>query len=852
MTKQLLDRPIINEKPDSVNLNNEVQKYLPGAKILLVKGYSSGNTDYTKAKAPVSTGWGLNAKNGHTTFETYIPPTENEVNNHIRNRGWIGAALDQNYCVVDIDGIKDKTKNEIMNGHAIGKMLFTLLKEERYKFHLIQTPNGFQFIFKSPSDVTIKNRVKEVTALGVQPDYRTAGGMIVFPTSTTEARSIVHTADGELDEVPYFLQTLYKPSFNKEDVPNFPIFPFEEGGRNDSMNKFLFSMRAFGGENVTPVMVEKIGHLVNTYFTNPPMDSSEVDATIQSVLGAGLEVRQPYEKFEIHLDDGTGSEVAEQVKVPVPYFQENGLLKKMVEKGSGDNKIEVPIMICRQFPIISQSFSNVEKSQLHHEIQWDSNGRIYRETVPAGDVATRSKILLLADKSLAVTDNNARELIQYFDRFILFNDLPVGKLVERLGHVKGGFVHPLMSDGIKILPPDVGDQQTVDAFKSVGTADEWIKEVFERIRVYPKAVLMVLASFTSVILKDLKLSPFIIDMSGPTSKGKSTVSRIAASVWGTNKLVGEWNITRVAAERKAAFLNSFPLILDDTQKADPRHLKSFIYNFSGGRSKGRGSLTGTQTEYTWNNLMISNGETSLVDFATEAGGAAARVLPITGLPFDDAEYTFFNEIYEAMEDNHGAIGIEFLEQWKERKELLIPNYKNFNEHFQKKSNGNEVLSRIARHYSALMFTADCLNKMFNMDVNLNDLTDLFDEMVRENTAIDKPMQMLELVLSDLDSDRLAIYGEYIPRGGAIKAIYRDNTIILLPSYLKEFLKTENLAIRKEWLRRGISVPHMKRGKETDSGQYKHCGENYMGVAIYPSVVEELGYDFTTQKERYAY
>ncbi|WP_410501090.1 DUF927 domain-containing protein [Escherichia coli] len=92
-------------------------------------------------------------------------------------------------------------------------------------------------------------------------------------------------------------------------------------------------------------------------------------------------------------------------------------------------------------------------------------------------------------------------------------------------------------------------------------------------------------------------------MKGSTSTGKTTALKVAASVWGTNQLVNEFNATKVSVERKAAFLNSFPLLLDDSRKADERLLQSFVYTFSGGRSKGRGSVGGSQREYTWRNIM---------------------------------------------------------------------------------------------------------------------------------------------------------------------------------------------------------------------------------------------------------
>ena len=204
-----------------------------------------------------------------------------------------------------------------------------------------------------------------------------------------------------------------------------------------------------------------------------------------------------------------------------------------------------------------------------------------------------------------------------------------------------------------------------------------------------------------------------------------------------------------------------------------------------------------------------------------------------------------------MESYHGAIGLEFLKHWQDKKEVLLPLYKDFNIQFQKKSNGNEVLGRIARHYAALIFTAKLLNDFFQMEINLNELTNLFDEIARKNKAVDKPMQLLEAILSDLDADRLSIYGEYFPENGTIKALYKDETLILLPAYLKEFLKTQEKAIRSEWLRREISIECIRNGNETDAKQYKQGEINFLGVAIKPQIVKELGFNFSTEKKGYS-
>lgn len=532
-----------------------------------------------------------------------------------------------------------------------------------------------------------------------------------------------------------------------------------------------------------------------------------------------------------------------EYKLPAGFEVYHGQLYMLVEKGKGEEKEVVPTVLCRQVPVVTRSFSNIERSQLYYELSWTDEGRLYEEVIPAGHLATRKDLVTLADYSLAVNDINVRDLIGFLDKVIMLNDIPRNKMVERLGHVSNGFVHPLHAQGVNILPADGGEQQMLEAFDSKGTVSGWIDGILKPIEEHPKALLMLLASFASVLLKDLNLGPFVIDLSGATSKGKTTVLKAAATVWGTDHLVSEWNGTAVSFERKAAFLNSFPLMLDDSMKADEKQLQRFVYNFSGGRSKGRGSVTGSQREFTWNNLMLSTGEIPLTEYAERAGGAAARILPVKGLPFKDADYLFFESLYEAMEENYGEIGLEFIKHWEQRKDELLPRYKEFNKLFQGKSRGNEVVSRIARHYAAVYFAGVLVMEFFDAPIDLGWLEVLFTEIMEDNKAVDKPMQMLEAVLTDLDSSResIAIDNRVFHD---LKAIYKDQTLYLLPSYLKEFLKTEQSSIRSEWLRREITISGLEKGKKTDSRTLRHKGSVHRVVAIHPHVVEELGFDFT--------
>lgn len=530
--------------------------------------------------------------------------------------------------------------------------------------------------------------------------------------------------------------------------------------------------------------------------------------------------------------------------LPPDYIAKNNHLYKIIEKQKGDEIEITEVLICRQVPIITKSFTNAEYAQLYHEITWLDNGKQYSEIVTAGALATKNQLIQLAEKSLAVNDNNAKHLIKYFDTLNMYNHSKHEVLYDRIGHISGKLLHPLIENGATIRPIESGEKQLLDAFKVNGSTDKWIEDVFNLIKVHPKALIMVLASFSSPLLKDLRVDPYIVDLAGSTSKGKTTVLKVCASVWGTGHLVNEWNLTKVAVERKAEFLNSFPLILDDSRKAEKKIVNSIVYQFSSGRGKGRGSLQGSQREATWNNVMLSTGETTLTANDENKGGVAARIIELSGVPFNDIEFDFFEEVYDGIEENYGAIGLAFIQKWNEEKEIHLPKFKAFSKQLQRMAQGNEVVARIARNYASIVFTADLMNNFFNTDICLDNLIEMFAEIVEDNKAIDKPKQLMEVMLQELDADRRSIYYGKFEDGVPLKAVYRNGSLHLFPKFLKDFLGVEEKAIRGEWLNRKMVVPYENRGKKVDYHAIKVDGNKFNTVTLEKKIVRELGFDFS--------
>lgn len=537
----------------------------------------------------------------------------------------------------------------------------------------------------------------------------------------------------------------------------------------------------------------------------------------------------------------------DNLEIPKPFIDKDGELYYVKETAKNDNIEREEIYVSRQVPYITKEFHNIEFSQVLYQLEFESRIGTIKETVPALMLQDASKLIELSEKGLSVNTNNRMNMIKYFDSFIRFNSqkIELQKAAERLGNVKNRFIHPNTTEDIEIVTLDEGEKQLLESFQFKGTFQNWKEEVFDEIKDQPKALFMVLASFASILLHDLSVDPFIVEISGSTSKGKTTVLKASSSVWGNTNLISEWNATLVSIERKASFLNSFPLMLDDTRKAKEDVIENIAYQFSGGRSKGRGSLKGTQRENTWSNIMLSTGETKMTDIAKTAGGVASRIISLPGQPLK-TDIDMIHRIDEGIENNQGLAGVEFQKAWEADKDELKHEFARFKKLYNEKSKGNEVLGRISTYYAVVHFAGSILKNKLGFDINLQHLYSLYDEMMVENKAIDKPMQFLEEILTELDSDRKSIYYDFEPQYKT-KAYFNRDSLFLSIHFVNSFLGLESNLIRNEWMERGITIQSTRKNKKVDSKQVKVKEKNVRVIPLNMEVVSELGFNFQEDK-----
>ncbi|WP_161497146.1 DUF927 domain-containing protein [Pradoshia eiseniae] len=537
----------------------------------------------------------------------------------------------------------------------------------------------------------------------------------------------------------------------------------------------------------------------------------------------------------------------ENWKIPYPFsIVENELYR--LEYKSLNGRIEESLKkISRNAPVVTKMYKHTERNDVFYEIFWENKGDLYYETISAGVLASKKELLKLADKGLSCNDTNAKYFVEYFDLFIGQNDIPKIEMTDRIGLIKGRFVHPLVEKNLKVLPNDIGEEQLLDSFQTKGTLEGWIHNVFNLVKNHPKAVLPVLASFASVILHEADLKPIVVDVSGTSSTGKSGLMRMCASVWGEpEKYVGTFNTTLVAIERRSTFLNSFPHILDDSNGAnDSRFIQPMIYQYVNNTGKQRGSINGSQRTDSWSSLMITSGENEIVTYAN-AQGVPARVILITQFAFENVEADFLNKLYKSVKNNYGIIGIEFLKRWKSSRERYLNKFLEYEKEYLEVSNDNAVLKRLSRHYAFIVFTGHVLNELFRQEgfqVDLKALQQLYIEMNKLNNSADMPLLELQNALEEIDANRNKLYSDFEPHG-SINAFYHNGEFYFAPAYLKERLGANEKQIRYLWMKRGFIMKFSNRGNDVDYKVIKKNKRSFRAVQVNKDIISKLGFDFS--------
>lgn len=217
------------------------------------------------------------------------------------------------------------------------------------------------------------------------------------------------------------------------------------------------------------------------------------------------------------------------------------------------------------------------------------------------------------------------------------------------------------------------------SFAQKGTMEEWRQNVALPATGNSRAVFAISCAFAPVLLKLMEEDSGGFNLYGESSSGKTTLLRMAASVWGSPSYVRRWRATANGLEGLAQQHNDGLLILDELAQVNPKEAGESAYTLGNGSGKTRCSREGIAKKAAqWRLLYLSSGEITLSDHVRSSGNGdvkAGQEIRLVDIPVDagqgmgafenlhDSENAsdFSRKLTDTSAKSYGTAGIAFVE-----------------------------------------------------------------------------------------------------------------------------------------------------------------------------------------------
>jgi putative DNA primase/helicase len=216
-----------------------------------------------------------------------------------------------------------------------------------------------------------------------------------------------------------------------------------------------------------------------------------------------------------------------------------------------------------------------------------------------------------------------------------------------------------------------------DEYATAGSLESWNQHIGRLCIGNPLMVLAVSTALVGPLLHLTHQQTAGIHLVGDSSKGKTTLLEVGASVWGDTNFKRTWRATGNGLEGIAAALSDTLLVLDEIGEADGREIGSIIYALGNGIGKSRASRHGSARQpHRWRVPVLSSGERTLAAHMHEAGkrpfaGQSVRLLDIQAKGrhgvFDHLHHladgrAFADHLKGEVTRHHGHLGPGFIER----------------------------------------------------------------------------------------------------------------------------------------------------------------------------------------------
>lgn len=251
------------------------------------------------------------------------------------------------------------------------------------------------------------------------------------------------------------------------------------------------------------------------------------------------------------------------------------------------------------------------------------------------NIATTSKITTLANYGVDITSINAREVIGYLSnlRSSLQEELPMQLLIRKPGWEGKHFYLPgKATEGVRFNFTDKDLQRALA--KPSGDFAVWRKAYKQLSKESMEARFILACSACAPLLPlvNYKGSPLVL-LYGCKGSGKTTILRMAASIWGSSDFIYACDGTLSGFELRAESLNGLPFFMDDAQLLQgKKDMQKFVqtliymlYNSTGKLRATKDVRTANVSRWQTFNILSSEEPLTSPEFY---GGARRRIIEL--------------------------------------------------------------------------------------------------------------------------------------------------------------------------------------------------------------------------------
>lgn len=349
-------------------------------------------------------------------------------------------------------------------------------------------------------------------------------------------------------------------------------------------------------------------------------------------------------------------------------------------------------IVCKQIMLPVAEVQNIDGNRIdgsHVMLAYVpiDDGNIHLGQFPAASLSlTNDLIRTLSACGLSVNSQNAGAIMEYIDNIRNWykqnGQTRIFRSASRLGWVKSGSYPvflPYEYDPVSMIWGDNIEKNVVLKMTSTGGEKEKSRDLINEVCDTTKAMTAIIgAAVASLLLGyvdvDGETQGFAFNVYHKSGTGKSVMTEVAASMFGTGQYVNGWfgvaDSTEKSDKERNRYFYNMPLFIDDVvrkrdefkgNKADLPYKKTrYIMGITGGESRSRLNQMGQFREVgNWCNVVILTNEDRMVE-DTMDGGAFSRCLEVQHV--DDIPEQVLTDWVHRFSDHYGHFPYDIINE----------------------------------------------------------------------------------------------------------------------------------------------------------------------------------------------